>query len=150
MVEPQLLLGFNFIYTMLMDIITLSVIASDVSLRLSQSQTWRLHVGTIGADRGSRGLCTFRIFIGMLSSLSGSVLEWWQSGFIKLTFIFVCLYVSLVNNSSLTPQPNEELYLRYPFGSVLQRNCARSISDTYLRKIFMVEKHCSILVAWLP
>jgi len=89
MVEPQLLLGFNFIYTMLMDIVTLSVVASDVFLRLSQSQTCALRVDTIGADRGSRGLCTFRVFIGMLSSLSGSILERQQSGFIELTFIFV-------------------------------------------------------------
>jgi len=70
MVEPQLLFGFNFIYTVLMDIITLSVVASDVFLRLSQSQTRTLRVGTIGA-------------------VLGSVLERRQSRFVELTFIFV-------------------------------------------------------------
>jgi hypothetical protein len=62
------IVGFNFIYTMLMDLVTLSVVASDVFLRLSHTQTCTLRVGTFGADRGSRGLCTLRVGFGMLSS----------------------------------------------------------------------------------
>ncbi|OAX40022.1 hypothetical protein K503DRAFT_33514 [Rhizopogon vinicolor AM-OR11-026] len=44
-----------------MDRVTLSVVESDVFLRLSGSQTSTLQVGTFGVDRGSRGLCTFRV-----------------------------------------------------------------------------------------
>ncbi|OAX33729.1 hypothetical protein K503DRAFT_496404 [Rhizopogon vinicolor AM-OR11-026] len=61
-----------------MDRVTHSVIESDVFLRLSGSQTSTLQVGTFGVDRGSRGLCTFRVCLGMLSSLSSSVLLWWS------------------------------------------------------------------------
>jgi hypothetical protein len=57
---------------MLMDLVTLSVVASDVFLRLSHTQTCTLRVGTFGADRGSRGLCTFRVGFGMLSSSQAS------------------------------------------------------------------------------
>jgi len=48
-------------------------------LRLSQTQTCTPCVGTIGSDRGSRGLFTFCVFIGMLSSpfrLRPPMVEW--------------------------------------------------------------------------
>ena len=66
-------MGFDFIYTMLMDF----VIQRRSERRVFAFESDTLRVGTIGADRGSRGLCTFCVFFGIsCHSLSGSVLLW--------------------------------------------------------------------------